>query len=49
MHRVSLMAILLAVAAILALPACSNRKGAMLDPSSGGNSNGGSTMGGSGY
>jgi len=49
MKRMSLVVMTLAVAAMLALPACSNRKGSMLDPAStnsGGNNSGGANTGG---
>ncbi len=49
MQRVNLVITMLAVAAMLALPACSNRKGSASDPL-GTNNSGGNTMGsGSGY
>jgi hypothetical protein len=53
MQRVGLVTIMLALAAILALPACSNRKGSALDPApaaseAGGNGMGGNSMGGNG-
>ena len=49
MQRVSLVMMAVAVAAMLSLAACSNKKGSMTDPGAAGNG-AGSTMGsGSGY
>ena len=47
MQRMSLVVMMLAVAALLSLPACSNKKGSFIEPA-GSSDNGGGNMGNSG-
>jgi hypothetical protein len=48
MRRVGLVATMLVLAAMLALPACSNKKGSFIEPAGSSDNNGGNNMGNSG-